>query len=81
MLSEHCSWDAVPFGAMNRFLAGCGMDFCSGPVMKKCQTYAAGILNGTSTFQYLRKSQLWTQTYEPMLKRYRQSLLQPSTGR
>lgn len=75
LMSQHTSWDTVPLEAMHRFLVGCGMDFCNGRQVYRARQYTHHVVKGSLAFAYLRKSQQWTQTYEPMLKRYLQSLV------
>lgn len=74
MLSERTSWDEVPFMHMMRFLKGCGVDFGDARQMRRVNDYIAK----RPTWKYLKSSGRWTDTYEPMLKQYAQTLVQKS---
>lgn len=73
-MSSLTSWDDVPFSKMQAFLRGCNIDFTDWRRMNSVNVYLKRQAEGESPWSSLRKSGDWLTYYEPLLKRYAQSL-------
>ena len=73
-ISRLTSWDNVPFGTMQKFLKGCGIDFENWRQMGRLNDFIKSQANQGSPWRHLRKSREWLSYYEPLLKLYVRSL-------
>ena len=71
LLSKSTSWIGWDFPTARRFLVACGCDFCDRKHMRRVDAYS----RSKPTWQYLRKSPEWKQYYEPLLRRWRASVM------
>lgn len=69
-ISVQTDWSGIDLPTMQRYLKACGLDFENATQMKRLQ----GFLYTNPSFQYLRDSNEWTQTYLPLLTKWRRSL-------
>jgi hypothetical protein len=66
-IGQSLSWDTIEVAQMRAFLAGCGLDFCDRPAMKRVEVY----LKTRGTFRYLRRSPLWEIQFRHLVQRFR----------
>lgn len=65
-LSWRDSWDDVPFRDMKRFSEACGVYLDNRNNLRKHTSY----IKGMPTWKYLRKSPLWRELFEPLIREY-----------
>ena len=73
MLSQSTDWSGVDLITMRQFLIGCGVDFCNSTQMERVHKY----LVKRPTWKYLRVSPHWRPLYEPLMRIYKRSVLNP----
>lgn len=73
-ISGLVTWERVPFGLMQKFLAGCGLDFEDWRKMRKFHEFMKRVGDRNRGWGHLRRSPEWLCYYEPLLKIYARSL-------
>lgn len=77
-LSDATDWTGVDIFVLQKFTRGCGIDFTDGHSMKRKTVYLRGkVQNGRRvppSFAYLRRSPNWSSYYQPMVRRYFESI-------
>lgn len=75
LLQHMTDWSQVSLVEAERFLRGCGIDFCDPAKMTRIKCYIPRPGKKTPvTFKYLRISPEWTTKYKPLMLRARASL-------
>ena len=77
-ISWNTDWHGIDLPTMQRFLVGCGIDFCNRRQMNRVDTYCRRQITlarlNRPNWCYLRRSPLWKTLYAPMMKRHLESL-------
>ena len=63
VISHSTAWSHIDISMMERFLKGCGIDFCNAEDGRRVDDY----LRHTPSFKYLRSSKMWEPYYKPMM--------------
>lgn len=69
-ISQCTDWSGIDLPTMRKFLVACEVDFESFTQMKRVDSYLAS----NPTWQALRKSPQWKPYFEPLMRRYIQSV-------
>lgn len=75
ILQNMTSWNDISIVEAQKFLVGCGIDFCNRRQMDRTRAYLPRSGNKHITsWKYLRMSPEWRTKYEPLMRRYILSL-------
>ena len=76
LISLQTDWDGVDLRSARAFLRGCHINFDSRNQMQRIRRYLKGKdHNRPPTWQYLRMSPFWKTFYQPLMLRWRDSLI------
>lgn len=64
MIQHMTDWSAIGIIEAEKFLVGCGVDFCNIKNMQRVRNYLR-----RPTWKYLRTSHEWKSKYEPLIRR------------
>ena len=70
-ISQSPTWDGIDLPTMQKFLVGCGVDFCNPNQMKRHDAY---LRKRPVRFKYLKTSPNWTSFYEPLVMAWLRSM-------
>lgn len=73
-IGQSTTWHGIDLPTMRKFLTGCGMDFEDFNQISRARNY----LRHKPSWKYLRVSPQWRTMYEPLMRKYRQSILKAS---
>lgn len=71
-LSHATDWKGIDFPTMIAFIRGCNVDFENAKQMKRVSSYLR--IKPRPTWQTLRKSPLWKPFFDPLIRRYLESV-------
>lgn len=75
LIARQTNWEYISLPYMARYLTGCGIDFCNPVQMHRIREYLRYNARTRTPWSHLRKSPDWASTFEPMLAKYKDSLI------